>query len=572
MMVQMTLPLKFPVRLFVRASWLFMAVAGCALFEWDAVCPVASAARNGKSASDAQPNILMIVADDWGRYASIYAAVDGPGGINDVIQTPNFDRVARDGVLFRQAYVNAPSCTPCRSSLLSGQYFWRTGRGAILQGAVWDSQIPTWPLMLRNAGYHLGKSFKVWSPGTPSDAPFGGQKHAYQQAGGRFNQFSQTATALVAKGTGVAEAKQELLTEVRDNFRDFVKARPASAPFCYWFGPTNVHRKWIKGSGRALWGLDPDSLKGRLPPFLPDVPVVREDLADYFGEIMALDAAIGVLLQELKETGEYEKTLIAITGDHGAPGFPHGKCNLYDFGLQVSLAVSGPGVQGGRVVDDFVSLPDLAPTLLEAAGIAVPDVMTARSLWPVLKSSEAGLVDKSRTWVVAGRERHVEMARDGYLPYPQRALRTADYLYIINFRPERGPLGDPQQLDSDQPPTLEEMTEQTFVTYPDDDAGPTKAWLISQRHDARWKPLFDATYGLRPREELYDLKQDRWQMKNVAQEARYADVRKQMEQQLMAELTRSQDPRVQDQGRFFETPPMAGPLPDDVPKPNRRKR
>ncbi len=103
--------------------------------------------------------------------------------LNDVVKTPNVDRVAREGILFRNAFVNSPSCTPCRSSLLTGRYFFNTGRGAILNGAVWDDSIPSYPLMLRDSGYHIGKSYKVWSPGTPADAPFGGQKYAYQKGG-----------------------------------------------------------------------------------------------------------------------------------------------------------------------------------------------------------------------------------------------------------------------------------------------------------------------------------------------------------------------------------------------------
>lgn len=523
------------------------------------------------AADENRPNILFAFADDWGRHASIYAEVDGSGGINDVVRTPNFDRLARRGVLFKNAFVNAPSCTPCRSSLLSGQYFWRTGRGAILQGAVWDARIPAWPLLLRDAGYHIGKSFKVWSPGTLADAPFGGQQYAYQQAGGRFNQFSQHATRLVAEGKSVGQARRELLEEVRGNFAAFLAKREAGRPFCYWFGPTNVHRKWIKGSGKALWGIDPDDLRGKLPAFLPDVPEVREDLADYFGEIAAFDAALGVLEEELRQAGELDNTLVVVSGDHGAPGFPHGKCNLYDFGTRVSLAIAGPNVRGGRVVDDFVNLPDLAPTFLEPAGVGIPEVMTARSLWPVLKSDRQGLVDPARTWVVTGRERHVEMARAGHLPYPQRCLRTAEFAFIINFRPERYPLGDPYHLDGENPPTLEELTETTFVTFPDDDAGPTKAWLVTHRHDPRWKPYFDHTYGKRPREELYDLQKDPHQMHNVAGEAAYAPVLAELRERLLSELARTGDPRLVDDGKFFETPPLAGPLPDDVPRPKRTR-
>lgn len=526
----------------------------------------------GAADNASRPNILLAFADDWGRQASIYAQVDGPGTICDAIHTPHFDRVAQQGVLFKHAFVNAPSCTPCRSSLVSGQYFWRTGRAAILRGAVWDESIPSWPLLLRDSGYHLGKSYKVWSPGTPGDAPIGKQQYAYEQAGGRINQFSQNATKLVAAGKTVEQAKQELLEEVRQNFRSFLAARDPAQPFCYWYGATNVHRKWIRGSGKALWGIDPDTLQGKLPPFLPDVPTIREDIADYLGEAQAFDAAFGVLLDELSRAGLYDETLIAISGDHGPAGFPHGKCNLYDFGTRVSLAVAGPGVQGGRVVDDLVSIPDLAPTFLQAAGLAVPDVMTARSLWPVLKASESGrVVDPARTQVFIGRERHVEMAREGYLPYPQRAIRTTEYALVINFKPDRYPLGDPYLLDSDAPPSTEEVTETTFVTLPDEDAGPTKAWLVEHRNDPQWSAAYEHAYGKRPREELFDLRKDPHQMHNVAGEPAYEQVLEQLRTRLLDELIRSGDPRLINDGEFFETPPMAGPLPDDVPKPNRRR-
>ncbi len=509
------------------------------------------------------PNILFFFADDWGRYASIYSEVNGKGGINDVVRTPNFDKVARQGVLFRNAHVNAPSCTPCRSSLLSGQYFWRTGRGAILRGAVWDNAIPAFPLLLRDAGYNIGKSYKVWSPGTPVDAPFGGQKYAFQKAGGRFNQFSQNVTKLIADGKDIAAAKEELYTEIRSNFNDFLTSRESGKPFCFWFGPTNVHRSWTKGSGKNLWSIDPDSLKGKMPPYLPDVFEVREDLADYFGEIAAWDAGIGVLLAELDRIGERDNTLIVISGDHGAPGFPHGKCNLYGFGTGVSLSITGPGVQGGRVVDDFVNLTDLAPTYLEAAGLPIPPVMTGRSLWPVLRSDKSGLVDSTRTWVATGRERHVEIARADYSPYPQRALHTADHLFIVNFHPERWPLGDPYGLDSDKPPTAAQIAANTRVTLPDDDAGPTKAWLVGQRNSPEWKSHFDWVYGKRPKYELYDLKKDPHETKNVAEDSAYSTIRAQLEKQLMDELSRTGDPRLIDDGKFFETPPMSGPLSDE---------
>ena len=508
-----------------------------------------------------KPNILFAFADDWGRQASIYAKVEGVGGINDVAKTPHFDQLAGEGVLFTNASVNAPSCTPCRSALLSGRNFWETGRGAILQGAVWDEKIPTWPLLLRDSGYHIGKSYKVWSPGTPKDAGYGGRAHSHEKAGRNFRVFSQYVSGRMSKGVTMEAAKEELYREARRNFQSFLDKRKKGQPFAYWFGPTNVHRKWIKGSGKKFWGIDPDALKGKMPAFLPDVHEVRQDLADYLGEIAAFDAGLGVLIEELKKLGEYENTVIVVSGDHGPPGFPHGKCNLYDFGTRVCLAIAGPGVKGGRVVHDFVGLPDLAPTFLEAGKVEVPKGMSFRSLWKVLKSEKEGWVDPSRDAVYTGRERHVYTSRPGYLPYPQRAIRTKDFQFVINFRPDRWPLGDPYLLDTPKEPNFGLLEQQTFVTLADEDAGPTKAWIVTNRNDPKVKPFFDHAYGKRPREELYDMKKDPDQMKNLASDPAHAETVKKLRARLMAYLRETNDPRLVDDGKFFETPPMAGPVP-----------
>ena len=176
-------------------------------------------------------NILFCFADDWGRYASCYAGLDGRPTLNDVVKTPNVDRIAREGVLFRHAFVNAPSCTPCRSSLLSGRYFFNTGRGAILLNAVWDPSIPSFPLMLRDAGYGIGKTYKVWSPGQPRDAPIGGEQYAYEKAGYAPHRFSQEVTKRVAEGMSVAGAKKAVLAQVRGNFDAFLADRKPGQPW-----------------------------------------------------------------------------------------------------------------------------------------------------------------------------------------------------------------------------------------------------------------------------------------------------------------------------------------------------
>jgi arylsulfatase A-like enzyme len=505
-------------------------------------------------------NILFLFADDWGRYASAYAAIDGKPSLNDVIRTPNCDRIAREGVTFRRAFVNAPSCTPCRSSLLSGRYFFNTGRGAILQGAIWDEKIPSYPLMLRDAGYHIGKSYKVWSPGSPADAPFGGQAYAYEKSGRAPNNFSEEATARVEKGMSVAAAREEILAQVRGNFDAFLADRKPGQPWHFFFGPTTTHRMWIKGSGKKLWGIEPESLKGKMPAFLPDVPEVREDVADYLGEAQAVDAYLGVLRERLEAAGELERTLIIVSGDHGMPGVPSGKCNLYDHGTAVALFARVPGGKGGRVIDDFVRLPDLAPTFMEVGGTTPPAGLYGRSLLALLKSDRSGQIEADRTWVITGRERHVEDARDGYLPYPMRAFRTKDFVYIRNFKPDRMPMGDAKTAHDPQVIAGGALENNTRLGYADMDASPTKSWLIAHRDDPKWKWHFEFTFGLRPAEELYDLRSDPDQVKNVAANPAYASQKAELAAALMQRLTEAGDPRVTGDGSTFDKPPFSGPL------------
>lgn len=508
-----------------------------------------------------RPNILFAFADDWGRYARAYAEHEGANSLNELIETPNFDRIAREGALFTNALVPAPSCTPCRSSILAGQYFWQTGLGAILQGAVWDETIPTFPLELEaKGGYFVGYQYKVWSPGRTLNAPIGAARTRFEPAGRNFNQFSHWVTAN-AEDLGIDEAKEALYDETRQNFRAFLDARPAETPFCYWWGPTNTHRTWERGSGKALWGIEPDDLKGRLPAFLPDVHDIREDAADYLGECQAVDKGLGVIVDELRARGELDNTLLVVSGDHGIPGMPRAKCNLYDIGCEVALAVRWPGrVMPGRVVADFVNLMDFGPTFCEAGGIDVPATMTGKSLMPVLEDPRSGQIDPARDHVVTGRERHVGGAREGYLPYPQRSLRTRDFIYIVNFEPDRWPMGDPKGLDdpSTPAPDFETLAYDTFVAYADLDASPTKAWMIHHREDHDVEPLYELAFGKRPREELYDLNEDPHYMNNVADDPAYANVRSQLEGRLIDVLRTQDDPRLMEQPCRYEFEPYAG--------------
>jgi len=500
-----------------------------------------------------QPNIFFFFADDWGKYASVYDYISS----NTTFKTPMLDKFAKEGVIFNNAHVNAPSCTPCRSSLLSGQYFYRTRMGAILQGAKWDLSIPSYPLLLEDAGYFIGYSYKVWAPGTPEDAPYGGIKNAYETSGRRFNHFSQNVTEMVKKGKPLEEAKEEIYKECLDNFNSFLNDRKQGKPYCFWFGPTNTHRKWTKGSGKALWGLNPDSLKSKMPKFIPDVPEVREDMCDYFGEVLALENMFKRFMEKLDSLGEKENTIVVVSGDHGIPGFPRGKCNVYPLGTDVSLFIQWPGkVKGNREIDDFVNLMDLAPTFLEAAGVDIPKCMTGKSILPLLLSKKSGQIDMSRDYVVTGRERHVMKAREGFLPYPQRSIQTKYFLYVRNFKPEREPMGSHNLLsDKSTEPSYKELEENTFAAYSDFDSSPTKAWMIKHRKEKQWEMQWRLGFEKRPAEELYDLHKDQDYLNNVADDPKYAKIKEKLSKRLMKILRQTKDPRVMGDGTTFDKPP-----------------
>lgn len=506
--------------------------------------PLAPGAQPEPPAPAARPNIVFAFGDDYGRYASIYGEVE-QDAICRLIKTPNIDRIAREGVLFTNAHVPAPSSTPCRSSVLSGQYFWRTGKGAILFGAEWDTSIPSYPLLLEENGYFIGFTYKAWAPGIVLNAPYGGNRNQYRGHGNKFNSFSEEVTA--AGPANYEKRKQELYDEVAENFRDFLDANSGDKPFCYWWGPTNTHRDWAQGSGRALWGLNPDDLQGKLPAGLADVGVVREDFCDYLGECQAFDAGLGIILRILEERGELDNTIVVVSGDHGIPGFPRAKCNLYDLGTRVTLAVRyPPSVPGNRVVSDFVNLMDLAPTFLEFGQTSVPAVMTGQSIKGILEQQASGQVDPARTYVVTGRERHVHDAREGNLPYPQRAIVTDRYKYIRNFKPDRLPIGRIGTGTQD---------------LKDIDAGPTKRWYKSVLYDPAYKYYVDLAFGLRPYEELYDLKADPGEVSNLAGDPAYGKILKELSARLDNVLTTYGDPRMEAGECIYDTDEFTSLLP-----------
>ncbi len=496
--------------------------------------------------ADDRPNIIFAFADDLGRYASAYREPNRPT-INDVINTPVFDELARNGVLFWDAHVSAPSCSPSRTAVLTGRHFFRNGSGSQLHNP-WTGdesedpvkQLESYHTLLEKAGYHTGVTYKTHV----SIHLFVDSDHQYNKAGGRVNTYSQQ----VAKGNTADERqaiKQELLGQVRNNFQSFLEAGNAGQPFCWYFSPTNPHRAWQWESAQPQWGVNPDDLKGKMPAFMPDVPTIRQDMADYLGECMAFDAQIGIIVDELKKRGLYENTILVISGDHGAPGFPRGKCNLYNFGTQVPLLIHWPKgiVNAGRRIDNPTSTIDLAPTFLEAVGLPVHAQMDGQSLYPILRNPDAkGLTDLGNTYILTGRERHHFAGREGNLPYPSRAIRSHDYLYIKNFKPDRWPVYPLPLRQGD-------------ATDGDIDGGPTKAWFAENQKNPEFAEMVDLAFGLRPAEELYDLNKDPDQIHNLADSPEHQAIKKRLSDRLMKELQEKGDPRVVGEGDGFDRPP-----------------
>ncbi|MFN7939478.1 MAG: sulfatase-like hydrolase/transferase, partial [Bryobacteraceae bacterium] len=350
------------------------------------------------------------------------------------------------------------------------------------------------------------------------------------------------------------------------DFAAFLKARPEGSPFCYWFGSHDPHRPypWETGvkSGMRLEDV-------RVPPYLPDTEIVRKDMCDYFLEVQRFNRDTQALLDTLEKMGELENTLVVISGDNGWP-FPRGKASIYEAGTHVPLAIQwGSRIKGGRKVEDFVSMPDLAPTFLEAAGLKPHADMTARTLMPLLESSKSGRVDSRRGQVLTGMERHVPCREEINGGYPMRALRNHDFHYIRNFLPTRWPYGDPDELET---ATYEQLAGNTRVAFADCDAGPSKAYMVTHRADAAVRPLYELTFGKRPAQELFDLKKDPWQLKNVAADPAYAGALKKLDGQLMAALKETKDPRATGGGEEFDRYPTMTAVSRGGEKKARKKR
>lgn len=274
-----------------------------------------------------------------------------------------------------------------------------------------------------------------------------------------------------------------------------------------------------------------------VPGFLPDTPGVRRHRANMLYEICRTDEDLGRVLQILQQRGELANTLLIVTADNGTE-VPRSKTNLYDWGVRVPLAIMWPArVKGGRRVDDFVNFADLAPTILQAAGLPVPREMSGRSLLDVLLSDKSGRVDPTRSWTTAGLEWHGE-AEPANLA--GRMIRDERYLYIVNYSDApRRPLAPREKWLPD-------------ADYAKTAATADEIELINQHPEHPAVKQFVTLFvSPRPREELYDAETDPWQLQNLADSPAHAAVKAKLKAQLETYQRQTNDPRITGDMKIF---------------------
>lgn len=327
-------------------------------------------------------NIIFIIGDDisWddiGAYG------------NTKVKTPNLDRLAKEGLKFTNMFLTASSCSPSRASILTGRYPHNTG-AAELHSPL-PAHLKFFPELLRQKGYFTALAGK-WHEGPAT-------KRAYD--------------TLLVNQTLNGEGGEE-------QWVNLLKSRPKQKPFFLWLSPYDAHRPWSKTTSGPQHDPDRDI---QVPPTLIDDRETRQDLVSYYNEIARLDHYVGLLEKELAAQGLSQHTLLIFTADNGRP-FPGSKTRLTDAGIKTPFLVKWPaGIRPGQTSQGLVSAIDIAPTLLELAGVQTGETFQGRSFAKLFKNPG----QEFRKYVFAEHNWH------DYEAY-ERAVRTKDFLYITNKR------------------------------------------------------------------------------------------------------------------------------------------
>jgi len=443
-----------------------------------------------------RPNVLWFIVDDMSANFGSYGET--------TIATPNVDRLAKEGTRFSRAYVTAPVCSPCRSALVTGMYqttigahHHRSGRGELKINL--PKEVTPTPKLFQQGGYYtcIGSGL---SDLDFRGLPFGAGKGKKAKAG-------------AGNRLGKTDYNFEWDPSIYDS-ADWAGRKPGQ-PF---FMQVQLHggklregaepaREQFRARVVRELGAGTDPAKVTLPPYYPRDPVLLQDWADYLDAVRLTDAHVGRVLARLEKEGLLANTLIVFMTDHGI-SHARGKQFLYEEGAHVPLIIRGPGVAAGQVRQDLVEHIDLAALSLAAAGLGVPAWMQGKD---ILASNYA-----HRDEAFSARDRCDETTEK------LRSLRTDKFIYIRNYHPERPHLQPCAYKDGKQ------IVQQLRALH--------AAGKLSELSE---KLLFSPT---RPREELYELSADRWQIRNLAEDPAYASVLAEHRRRLDAKLVATKDP------------------------------
>ena len=367
------------------------------------------------TAGDKRPNLLLIVTDDesWFEH-DIYGQSN--------LHTPNFNRIAEQGILFNNAYVSAPSCGPSRAAILTGRNFWELEQAAFML-SYFPKKFRFFPAILEDEGYQVGFTGKCWGPGV---FPLEGQPW---MSGQKYYDVK------------IDDFENRRYLDKHDNpgnFAAFLDECDGDTPFVFWAGVSEPHAPWSdEEEGKRLlkeeYGVTLEELFAH-----PDYRPENREPAGFYYEVLDADRQTGEMLAELEKRELLENTIVIYIGDNGScyvgEGNNKGKSSPYDAGSHVPMALMWKGaVPGGRIIDDFVNAIDIAPTMLEAAGVPVPANISGNSFLDMIRSKKSGWIDPKRDWVMTGNEWHTT-------PQTYRTIRDKRYAYIVKYpnseRPE----------------------------------------------------------------------------------------------------------------------------------------
>lgn len=401
------------------------------------------------ASTDVRPNIIYIIADDIGW--SDFGCYGNPA-----VKTPHIDAIAEKGMIFQNAFLTTSSCSPSRISIITGRYPHNTG-AAELHSPIPNNQIP-FPSLLKKEGFYTVQA---------------GKAHFGPNAENAFDQFYEGADS----GPGGEERWVKCITE-----------RPKEKPFFAWFASYDAHRAWQEDPEAEPH--DPKQVI--VPPYLADLPGTKADLAAYYDEIARFDRYVGKVYQSLESEGVLDNTVLIIMSDNGMP-FPRAKTRMYDSGIKTPLIIHWPnGIKRpGSVSHSLISAVDIAPTILEIAGVAVPETVQGKSFSALFENPNQSF----RKYVYAEHNWH------DYEAY-ERMVRSKDFLYVYNGRPNIANGGPADSKRSPSQADLEHLRE--------------VGKLSSAQADIFIVP--------RPHEELFAVHDDLYQLLNLAAVNRYQTV------------------------------------------------